>query len=142
MRSIRPVAQSVVPRGRRSMPKFGPPVGVRRISSRSAIYKHGIIQVNPRLQAMVEMIKSVENKIYHNEATAIKAKSLMNAVGIILQEIPALLKAADEKCDGYKYLLFDPGKEGRGCGKCWATNKASELLGVLNPPGRRHVPFS
>ena len=60
---------------------------------------------------MIKMLQAVENRIYHNEAAALKAKSLMNAVGILLTEIPPLLEKADEKSDGFTYVLFDLGKQ-------------------------------
>mgnify|MGYP007045458377 FL=1 len=67
------------------------------------------IPVNKRLQTMIRMLQSVENRVYHNKAAALTAKSLMNAVGTILQEVPALLDAADQHHDGSSYVLFDIG---------------------------------
>ena len=80
------------------------------MASRALLLKKGV-PVNGRLQAMVKLIQSVENRIYHNEATARRAKSVMNAVGVLLQELPALLEKSDEDHDGFNYVLFDLGKQ-------------------------------
>ena len=87
------------------MPKSGPPLVVKKV------LKNGILVANKRLQTMTKMLQAIENRIYHNEAMALKAKSLMNAVGILLQEIPSLLEKADEESDGFHYLLFELGKQ-------------------------------
>ena len=59
---------------------------------------------------MIGLLQSVENRIYHNEQAACRAKNLMNAVGILLQELPALMDAMDKEHDGYNYVLFDYGE--------------------------------
>ena len=79
------------------------------MASRAAIFRPGI-PVNARLQSLIRMMHAVENRIYRNEATAVQAKCLMNAVGTILQEIPLLLDKADKEHDGHSYILFDLGK--------------------------------
>ena len=59
---------------------------------------------------MVKLIQAIENRIYSNAAAARKAKSIMNAIGVMLQELPALLESLDEDKDGCQYVLFDIGK--------------------------------
>ena len=61
---------------------------------------------------MIEMLQAVVYRVYHNEATMLKAKSLMNAVRNLLEEIPPLLEKADEESDGFHtYHLLDRGKQ-------------------------------
>ena len=52
----------------------------------------------------------MENRVYHNKQAACRAKNLMNAVGILLQELPALSEAVDKEHDGYNYILFNYGE--------------------------------
>ena len=59
---------------------------------------------------MVKLIQGIENRIYSNAAAARKAKCIMNAIGVMLQELPALLESLDEDKDGCQYVLFDIGK--------------------------------
>ena len=103
-----PRNQSYTIRQGDSMPRFGPPLVVKKVDSK-AITLNKEIPVNKRLQTMIRMLQSVENRVYHNKAAALTAKSLMNAVGTILQEVPALLDAADQHHDGSSYVLFDIG---------------------------------
>ena len=59
---------------------------------------------------MVKLIQGIENRIYSNAAAARKAKSIMNAIGVMLQERRALLGGLEEDKDGGQYVLFDIGK--------------------------------
>ena len=67
---------------------------------------------NGRLKAMVGLVQGVEDKTHHNRAAAMKARNLMNAVGVILQELPALLKALNAEKDRFSYKLYDLGTQG------------------------------
>ena len=63
-------------------------------------------RLNGRLNAMVGLVQAVENRTYQNKLAAIKARNLMNAVGVILQELPTLLAAVEGNKDGYSYRLY------------------------------------
>ena len=99
--------------GGASMPKFVPSFEIKKISSKARLLKRGV-PVNKRLQVMIGLLQAVENRIYHNEQAACRAKNLMNAVGILLQELPALMDSVDKEHDGYNYVLFDYGKQAGG----------------------------
>ena len=67
--------QFVERHGRKNMSKFGPQMHVKKMPSRAVILKNGI-PVNKRLQTMIRMLQLVENRLYHNEATAVRAKTI------------------------------------------------------------------
>ena len=92
-----------------SMPKAVPG---KRKSGKQGARSPGSNEVKDaqgRLNAMVGLVKAVEGKTYHNKTAAVKAKNLMNAVGVILQELPGLLETLDANKDGFNYKLFDIG---------------------------------
>ena len=56
---------------------------------------------------MIRLLQNVENKIYHNKAAAYRAKNVMNAVGILLPELLALLEPVNRDHSGFNYIIFD-----------------------------------
>ena len=77
--------QSVVHQGNinNNMPKFILSFEIKKISSKARLLKRSIPAY--RLQAMISLLQSVENRIYHNKQAACRAKNVINAVGILLQ---------------------------------------------------------
>ena len=95
-------------------------------------------RLNGRLNAMVGLVQAVENRTYQNKLAAIKARNLMNAVGVILQELPTLLAAVEGNKDGYSYRLYDVGK---GRSRIWGCFPEYSNRGELTEVIRRGGPL-
>ena len=103
-------SQSCASSGDSNMPKTIPPALGQKMASRTVLLKNGA-PYNKRLKAVSKLLHEVENRIYHNETAARRARSMLNAVGALLQEMSALLDTADEERDGFSYVLFNFGKK-------------------------------
>ena len=100
-------SQSCASSGDSNMPKTIPPALGQKMASRAVL----LYPANKRTKSLSKLLQEVENRIYHNETAARRARSMLNAVGALLQEMSALLDTADEERDGFSYVLFDFGKK-------------------------------
>ena len=110
--------------GDSNMPKTIPPALAQKMASRGVLLKNAVLlkngaPANKRLKSVSKLLHAVENRIYHNETAARRARSMLNAVGALLQEMSALLDTADEERDGFSYVLFDFGKKKTNYVRCF-----------------------
>ena len=115
-------SQSCASSGDSNMPKTIPPALAQKMASRAVLLKNGA-PANKRLKSVSKLLHEVENRIYNNETAARRARSMLNAVGALLQEMSALLDTADEERDGFSYVLFDFGKKKTNYVRCFHKNK-------------------
>ena len=123
--------QSAQNNGGNNMPKIAPSVMVQKRASRAVLLKNGV-PMNKRLKSVAKLLHAVENKVYHNEKAARRARSMMNAIGTLLQEMGALLDLADKDQDGFSYVLFD-------FGKFIPLNRGRRLSGVSSGKRKRKL---
>ena len=85
---------------------------------------------NLRMKSISKLLHAVENRVYHNEAAARRARSMMNSMGTLLQEMISLLDVVDEEKDGYSYVLYDLGKQ-----ESSVLKESAILTNAMEKPG-------
>ena len=103
--------------GRSNMPRTAPPTPGQITATRTILLKKGV-PINKRLKSVSKLLLEVENRVYCNENAARKARSMLNVVGTLLQEMMTQLETADKEGDGYSYVLYDFGEFTWGRGPC------------------------